>query len=159
VMLMNFPTALIIMSFDKVHTMRNEKIQRGNIVTDLLFQWVDRHKGKVELKKKKRKNGKLKGSIRRASLHVQQKKFNTVVSESAEIRRLRIRDRMRLKVARKVARKKFCEMILYPESYSFNDEMNPREHFLVSKYFHLWQVITFKKENEDGTKVNLDPFR
>ena len=134
------------MSFDKVHTMREDKIRRGMIVTNLLFAWVDRHKGKAELKKQSKKAKKV-AKLKRKSLHVEQKHFKSIVTKTAEIKRQRISNRVKAKVARTGAKKKFCEMILYPESYSFHDDMNPREHFLVSKYFKVWEDLTFKKEN------------
>ena len=49
VLLVNFPMAIIIMSFDEVYKIRKGREERAALVVDRLFKWSDRHRGKRAL--------------------------------------------------------------------------------------------------------------
>lgn len=49
VLLVNFPMAIIIMSFDEVYKIRKGREERAALVVERLFKWSDRHRGKHAL--------------------------------------------------------------------------------------------------------------
>lgn len=154
VLLVNFPMAIIIMSFDEVYKIRKGREERAALVVDRLFKWADRHKGKAELVKGKggkggkgnrvapsdsgggRSKGQSKG--KRPSFGV----LNLGGGFShAQIRKQKQREILRNKKHRKVAKGKLLDMILHPgDMYKRvgNGAFNGRDHFLASKYSTKW---------------------
>lgn len=149
VLLVNFPMAIIIMSFDEVYKIRKGREERAALVVERLFKWSDRHRKKHAVmntnkvapaggggNKKDKKD-------RRASIG---KMFSGKGQfTQGQIRKQKQKDIAMGKKNRRVAKGKLLDLILHPHhlhTHIGNGVFSGRDHFLASKYSTKWCKVT-----------------
>jgi len=133
--MMNFPIALIILSFDEVYKIRKGREERAGTIVDRLFTWSDRHKGRKELV-----HGPT--SITNKDLPQKSRSFTRFIGRKKSSTTL---PHVRLKKNQKAAKKRLLDMILHPQQQHMrvgNGIYNGRDHYLASKYSTKWNKAT-----------------
>jgi hypothetical protein len=132
--LMNFPIALIILSFDEVYKVRKGREERASMIVNRLFTWSNRHRGKQEL---------IYGptSIKsQVSIHKSRSLTRFLGKKSKVGPSL-----AHFKKTQKLAKKRLLDMILHPQHQHRkvgNGAYNSRDHYLTSKYSTKWTKAT-----------------
>lgn len=135
--MMNFPIALIILSFDEVYKIRKGREERASMVVDQLFSWSGRHRGKQAI---------INAPSSIKSQHPLNKKTSTLRKLLRVGRSNRVRPAgARSKKNQKMAKKRLLDMILQPHIEHIrigNAAYSGRDHYLVSKYATKWHLAT-----------------
>jgi len=172
VLLVNFPMAIIIMSFDEVYKIRKGREERAALVVERLFKWSDRHRKKHAVINNNKvgpggealgaggggvggsggggaggggDNGKRGGGKKEKRPSLGKIFSGTSNFSQAQIRRQKQRDIAKNKKNRRVAKGKLLDLILHPHHIHKsvgNGVFNGRDHFLASKYSTKWVKVT-----------------
>lgn len=185
VLVINLPIAIIIMSFDEVYRIRRGREVRASLVTERLFKWVDRAKMANEKAKHPRKHDvrhrKAEAELKRktADLAAEQGKqppvalkLRVVGADAGEspadtltmkqlTRRNRQIERAKQQRRRDEAMRTMKKLILNPGTATRemeNGTYNGQEHYLVSKYFTIWETRT-QAGRRERDQVALEAIR
>ena len=156
-LLINLPIAIIIMSFDEVYAIRTGREERARAVTNRLFRWVDRHKGKTNLMKHAMHRGSTinvaRQRARRGSISLQIDSaihgggHDSIKNLSQPLDKQQRRNASeKARKLRKLAKTRMYDMILNPDLVTHgavaNSKFNGRQHYLATKYITIWEVRT-----------------
>jgi len=144
--MMNFPIALIILSFDEVYNIRKQREERASTVVQKVFKWSNRHKGKYGHNDVKKEEGaavakgwfKRKNKVDNAASGQSLKRLASSYNYSKRVAQQNVK-------AQSKAKAKLKDMILHPHNRHKrlgNGAYNGREHFLASKFTTKWIKAT-----------------